>query len=265
MKILMKTIFYRYLIVYGLVLIIAGLHGYSFADDLLDYDPSKVISRVMETYSRVYSARGRITRTVEAGGENLSFSGRFAVKRPDRLLVEFVGDDHQLTVNDGKTFRVYFPKENQGLYSNINELSPPERFLMGPEPFFGNILLLMEKGFTFEAADMVEGNLILKAAPLKPLQFNFILIAIDPETWTIHAVENFNRQNQLVSQTRFLEFKTLGDSLFFPVTVKTSTILGENVMIETTHLTRVQLNVMFDEDMFRIPDNEDTEWIKKSR
>ena len=112
-------------------------------------------------------------------------------------------------------------------------------------------------------ADEVAGNLILKALPEKPLQFNFILIAIDPESWTIRAVEHFNRQNELVNQMRFLAFKSIGDSLYFPVTVKTSTIIGEQVMVETTKLSRIGLNDTIKETEFRIPDNDNTKWLRQ--
>ena len=244
------------------IYMVFSFSGITAAIEPLEYTSEEVIARVNKTYQRVHSASGRITRTIEYdGNEPQSFNGRFAIQKPDRLLVVFIGDVHQFMGYDGKTLRIYFPEENRGFYTETQKLTPLERFVVGPGPYFGNILQIMEEGFSFKVADMVAGNLILKAIPLKPFQFNFILIAVDPKTWTIRAVENFDRKNKLVNQTRFLEFKTISDSLFFPVKVKTSNVFEEGFMAETMHLTRVQLNVSLDTDAFRIPFNDDTEWV----
>ena len=223
-------------------------------------DPAQVIERVGQTYARVYSARGRIDKTLSFAGTEQNFYGRFAVKKPDSLLVELIGDIHQFSAYDGKTFRAYFPDQNEGIFYHIDDPNSMDHLAAGPTPFFGNLLPLMEQHFAFEVADTLGGNLILKAVPEKPLLFNVILIAIDPSTWTIRAVEHFDRNNQLVSQTRFLEFATLDDSLFFPTTVETSTVTENGILSETTRLSRVQLNAMIPADSFRIPDNDDTRW-----
>ena len=174
----MKSVNYKalYIMLFPL-LITTTCVRFLYADDLSHYNTNEVLSKVMETYSRVNSAAGRITRTFEANGTCQSIKGRFAVLRPGRLYVEYIGEDRQITVNDGKTFRVYFPDENRGLYKFTNEMNPLESFLLGPEPFFGNILQLMDDNFEIKLADMVSGNLILKAQPVKPLQFNFILVS----------------------------------------------------------------------------------------
>ena len=226
-----------------------------------DYNTEDVIAHVNEMYGKVHSARGRITRIIEAGDNNTKrYIGRFAIRKPDRLLVEFTGDVRQFMGYDGKTFRIYFPDENRGFYTETGKLSSLERFVLGPGPFFGNILQIMSDGFKLEVADFFEGNLILKASPEQPLYLNLVLLGISPDTWTIRAVEHFDRENNLVSQTRFLSFKSLGDSLFFPTTVETSTVVKDNVMLETTLLTRVQLNIPLEDDVFRIPDNDETVW-----
>ncbi|MCE5249527.1 hypothetical protein LLG96_04825 [bacterium] len=234
------------------------------ADDFDDYNTTDVITHVMQTYSRVFSARGRITRSFESGGEKQSYSGTFAVRKPDHILVEFVGDNHQYVGFDGTTFRLFFPAENKGIYKEAGSMNELERFITGPEPLFGNILSLINDAFSVKLADMVQGNLILKASPKKPLLFNFVLIAVDPKTWTVRAVEHFDRENKLVSQTKFLEFKSIGDSLFFPTKIATSSVSNENLYVESTELSRVQLNVIIEDEVFRIPGKSDTNWILES-
>ena len=44
----------------------------------------------------------------------------------------------------------------------------------------------------------------------------------------------------------------------------TSSIVNEIVMVETSNLSRVELNVALDDDSFQIPGNTDTEWLSKS-
>ncbi|MBN1293183.1 MAG: hypothetical protein JXB48_15200 [Candidatus Latescibacteria bacterium] len=245
----------------SLFVLSAMFTGNIFSDDFSKYNNDEVITHVMETYSRVYSATGRITRTVEADGAKRSNTGKFTVKKPDRLYVEYVGEDHQITVHDGKTLRIFFAEHNKGIYKNTEDMIPMERFILGPEPFFGNVLQLMGKEFTIKLADMTSGNLILKAEPEKPLQLNFILIAINPENWTIQAIEYFDTTNKLVSQTRYYEFKSEGDSLYFPTKTITSTIIQDKLLVETLELSRVQLNYKFNDDIFSVPGNKETEWV----
>lgn len=253
-----------YAIVYlwALVGLPPGFEGVSFAEnDLPGYNLQEIVADVNRTYARVNSARGRIDRTVKLAEEVAdSLQGRFAVEKPDHLLVEFVGGKRQVVGCDGKSFRVYFPDQNRGIYRNVEDLSSLERFVLGPTPFFGNILALMKEGFTLAVADTVKGNIIIKAVPERPLQFNFVLVAIAPQTWTIQAIEHFGRNNQLVSQTRFLEFTTIGDTLFFPTVVETSTLSDRGIVTETTRLSRVQLNVALRAEDFLISDNPETKW-----
>ena len=220
----------------------------------------RVIARVDETYSHVRSARGRIARATSFSGTEQRYEGRFAAEKPERLLVEFVGDEEQVVVCDGQKFRAYFPGPNQGLYQTMESLSPMERFVLGPGPFFGNLLPLLQDGYVFDIAETVGGNHILRATPVRPAHFNFILLAIDPETWTIRAVEHFDRANQLMSQTRFLEFESIGDSLFLPTLVQSSTVTEDGIVTETTRLSRLLLNTSLDATVFRTPGDEHTEW-----
>jgi len=227
-----------------------------------DFSPDEVMGFVKKTYGKVFSARGVITRIIEyGGGETERSDGVFAASRPDRMLIEFKGDLHQFMGFDGDFFRIYFPGENRGFYTDAAELGIPERFVLGPGPFFGNILDIVDSSFKLEVADFYEGKIVLKAIPGNPAQFSSILIGVAPETWTIRAVEHYDMQNKLVSQTRYMAFKTVGDSLFFPTTVETSTLLKNGVMVETTYISEVMLNVLIDDEFFDIPGNDDTDWI----
>ena len=240
-------------------------HG-AEADDPPDYSSDYIISRINETYNKVHSAQGRITRTIEVDKTEIQrHNGRFAVRKPEHILIEFVGEFHQFVGFDGTTFRIYFPNENKGIFQKNSDMSPLERFILGPEPFFGNIFTVLKQGFSIKVADRVDGNIILKATPNNPVNFNFILVSVDPKTWTIQAIEHFDRTNTLVSQTKFLEYKTVGDSLFFPTKMATSNIISDAVRVETTRLTRVQLNIPIDDETFSIPASDDTEWTSNDK
>ena len=235
--------------------------GWSSAGEFSDYTTEDVLTQVMETYARVQSAAGRIVKTFEAGDTKNTVNGRFAAARPGRLYLEYTGEDRQITVNDGETLYTYSPDQNRGLFKRTSELNPLETFVMGPEPLFGNMFRLLDDTFDIELADMVSGNLIMKATPHRALQVNFILVAVDPETWTIRAVENFDRNNTLISQTKYLEFRSVGDSLYFPSKTSTSTIMGDDILLETLKFSRIQLNVDFNGEWFVKPGDGDTEWI----
>ncbi len=241
---------------------ITGFNHCLEAEELPDYSAEYIISRINETYSKVFSAQGRITRTIEVDNTEIQrHNGRFAVKKPEHIITEFVGEYHQYVGFDGKNFRIYFPNENKGILQKNSDMSHLERYILGPEPFFGNIITLLKQGFSIKVADRVDGNIILKATPHKPVNFNFILVSVDPKTWSIKAIEHFDRKNNLVSQTKFLEYKTVGDSLFFPTKTETSNIIRDTVRVETTNLTRIQLNITLDDESFSIPFKNNTEWI----
>jgi len=229
------------------------------------YRPDDVIARVHETYDRVYSASGLITRIIEVDDKEPDIlNGRFAIKKPDHMLVEFMGKLRYFNGYDGITFRVYFPEENRGYYQETNRMKSLEKFVLGPGPYFGNMLKLADSGFTFEITDHYQGNLVLKATPGNPLKIAYILFGIDPKSWTIGVVEYFDKNNELVSQTRFNSFRTFGNNLFIPTSVTTTTLEGGGLVVEKTLLTRVELNIPIEEEVFRIPSDNRTEWIASS-
>jgi len=225
------------------------------------YTAGEVIALVNKTYRRVFSARGRITRITDYGeGKPRRLDGRFLIRKPAKMLIELAGDTHQFMSFDGSRYRLYFPKENTGYFTDARSLSKSERYVLGPGPFFGNIFSILDEGYTFKVIDFYEGNLIVKAVPGNPGVFKYILIGVAPETWTIRGVEHFDGKGVLVSQTRYLAFTSVGDSVFFPTTVETATLLAKHVTVETTYLTRVRLNVPIGDELFLVPDNETTLW-----
>jgi len=226
----------------------------------LGHSVESVVDSVNRTYARVTSARGRISRTVEAGELVERFEGRFAARRPDHLFVELAGEDTQVLTYDGEYLHVYFPLQKRGLRRAAADLNPLERLTVGPAPFFGNVLPLLERGFSCDVADTVGGDLILKAIPDTPVLFNFILVAVDPSTWTVRAVEHFDRDNALVSQTRFLEFEAAGDSLFIPVETVSASLGKGGLFQETTRLSRVELNVSIADEVFAVRAGEGVVW-----
>lgn len=243
------------------LVIIYGFSCRAGATEPAGINAEDVIENVNKTYNRVFSASGIITRFLESGNDDAKFfSGSFAIQKPDRKIVRFEKDTPQYTGYDGKTYRIFFPEDNKGYYTDTRDLSDLEKYVLGPGPIFGNILKLMERGFTFRITDFYEGNIIILATPVNPQQYNYILIGIAPETWTIRAVEYFDKQNVLVNQTLFPAYINVGDSLFIPSTTTTTTVMSKIVTVETTQLTRVQLNIPLDNEEFIIPSNNATEW-----
>jgi len=249
----------------GITLIVLLFHtlagGEAPAREKPGYTAEEIIALVNKTYRRVFSASGRITRITDYGeGKPRRLDGRFLIRRPEKMLIELAGDTHQYMSFDGSRYRLYFPKDNTGYFTDTRNLSKSERYVLGPGPFFGNIFSILDEGYTFEVVDFYEGNLVVRATPGNPSIFKYILIGVAPGTWTIRAVEHFDGKDVLVNQTRYLAFTNVGDSLFFPTTVETATLLAKHVTVETTYLTRVRLNVPIEDDLFLIPDNETTLW-----
>lgn len=225
------------------------------------YEATAVIDSVQRSYGRISSVRGRIHRSVEIGDEVQTHQGRFAARLPDHLYVEFVGEDAQIHLYDGDSLHVYWPGEKQGIRRSVDSLTSIERNVLGPAPFVGDPLSALSSGFAIEIADTTGGNLILKLVPETLTLHNFILVAVHPGTWTVRAIEFFDRNDALVSQTRFLQFAAVGDSLRLPRETVTSTVTHSGLLRETTRFSRVEMNVPLDEDVFRLRNAGEIRWL----
>jgi len=226
-----------------------------------DMTPDELIARVKETYAGLVSARGSITRIIEYDdAEPERDEGTITVLGPDKLRIDFKGDMPRSIISDGEIFRIFFPGENRGYYTELANCTAGERFILGPGPYKGNILDGMGPEFTYSIADNYMGNIILRADAIESGTFSYILIGIAPETWTIRGVEYFDRNGDLVRQIRFLEFASVDGSFFFPTQAVTSQQVSNNITVETIYITDARLNVPIEEKLFDKPGDGATEW-----
>lgn len=224
----------------------------------------EIIARVNAVYDGVESATGSIVRIIDYGeGEPGRSEGRFMVGKPDRLKIEFGGAAVRTIMYDGSMYRLYFPKENRGYLTETSGLTAQERYVLGAGLYFGNAFRGLSEGYRFSVADTFEGNIIVKAAPDTPQTFEYILIGVAPETWTVRGIEYFDGEGRVISQTRYLEFARKDGGLFFPVKIETSAQLPGGIMVETIMLSRVEINAPLDERAFARPGDDETSWAEQ--
>ena len=221
----------------------------------------KILANVATTYGRITSARGEITRIVEMQGRDpLFLKGTFAVVKPDRMRIELRGESTQVSTCDSRMYRIYFPEKKRGVYEMTGPMNDLERYVKGPGHLFGDIMGVLRTGYDLTAADPVDDMIVLKAVPIVPSDIGYILVGISPESWTIRAVEQFDTKERVVSQSRYMAFHAVGDTLFFPSTVVVTVDTGGSIAVETTYFRKIKLNVPIDNGLFKNPGDRDIDW-----
>lgn len=246
--------------------ILTGVFSAGIANAQTDpgYTTEDIMKHINETYAKTISAKGKISRVTDFGeGEPDRFDGTFVIQKPFFLHIALDGASPRTSVFDGTYYRLFFPSENRGYYTEASNLTAGQRFVLGAGPYFGNIFDGMADTFTFKAVDLFEGNIIVKATPIGQSPYRYVLIGISPDTWTIRIVEYFDDAGEVVRQIRYLTFKSAEGGVYFPTTVETSMILASHVMTETLYLTDVVLNGRISDSEFAVPGDKDTHWASE--
>ena len=230
-----------------------------------DFTADEVLANVAATYGKVATARGNITRTtIRQGMGAVTLSGTFMLMEPDHIRFEYTGGDPQMAQYDGSGFYIYFPATDSGMFWNAEMLSPFERYAMSPAGILGNVARLFATGFVTEVLEQRDGTIVIKAVPADALYYNYVLAGIDTATWTVRGIEYFDRAGNLVSQTRFQTFITTEDGLHFPTASTTLSVVATGILMETTAIGNVSLNVRTDRDTFLLPGGADTSWTDQT-
>ncbi len=225
-----------------------------------EYTAPEVVAKVREAYERVKSVRGDISRIIEMQGRDpILLNGTFAAVKPGRMRIETTGTSPQITTSDSRLYRIFFPERNEGVYELVERMSPMERYVKGPGHMFGDIMSAIEEGFTFSITDYFNDTIILRAEPVEPSDIAFILLGIAPESWTVRAVEQFDLEGSVASQTRYMDYHS-GDSWYFPATVVITIDTGRSIVTETTYYRNVSVNTPIENDIFKNPGDSDSTW-----
>lgn len=212
-----------------------------------------VIEKVNLTYARFEKASGRIQRTTsqsthpslttggeatgEGGGKIQISKGSFFVNWPERLLrIEYFEPiERVLLINSSGTWMLN-PAEKTAQVIESPASGASMDILLSLNPFSS-----LKDGFDMKRIEDHDDSIIIEAKPQKPLKLSRILVKVDPKTWTAQALELFNLNGELLSQTKYENFKSF-KTLFFPTEFVTRLKTEETLIIERSKLSRIKLN-----------------------
>jgi len=232
-------------------------------NDVEDYTVDQILALVGETYGRISSAKGTVSRVAEIDDDAPArFEGEFFMKASGEMLFRYSSDPEREIGFDGTKFRIYFPGDDVGYYTDTSELSFAERFVLGSGPYIGNILEMYRDSHDLSIANYFEGRYIIKASSQETLGA-YVLIGVSPGSWTVSGIEQYDVQNRLIRQTRYLEFERLDDTVFFPKTIEISTLQKDKIIIETTYFRDITLNGTINNKIFTITGSKKTDWRER--
>lgn len=221
----------------------------------------EVIERVTAPYARLRTVRGHFVRTITFRGGEKEVVGRFVVRMPKELYVEYASPERQMIVSNGTVYWTVLPEAKRALRVEGSAMTEIERHLSTPASFLGwNVFEDMKQGFEWALSEHPDGHLILAATPLSGEVLSKVLVKVDPKHWVVLAREVFDTRGVLTSQTFFREVRTFEDSLCAPTKMETKSRIGEGeVLMERIVFSRLAFNFEVDDERFEFVPSSDVE------
>ncbi len=222
-------------------------------EEISSMKAENVIKKVNSTYAGFEKASGRIQRTIsqaspqeggegspspEAEGKMQISKGSFFVNWQEELLrIEYFEPiERVMLINSSGTWLLNPAEKTAQVLKSPGVSGASMNTLLSMNPFDN-----LKSGFTIKRIEDFDNSIIIEARPVKPKKLSRILVKVDPKTWLAKALELFDLNGELLSQTNYenvREFK----SLFFPTEFVTRFRIAEKLVIERTRLGRLKLN-----------------------
>lgn len=109
------------------LLILAVLTGNMFA---LNYD--EAFEKLMDNFkNKLETFRADVTQEVKLADmtEPQVLKGTVAIKKPDKLLLEYTSPVKQNIISDGKTLWIYFKEQNQVIVQDISDVKSKDNII----------------------------------------------------------------------------------------------------------------------------------------
>jgi outer membrane lipoprotein carrier protein len=148
----------------------------------------EILSRLDARLRGIASMRGRFVQTFTSSGLGVpqSESGRFAMRRPDRLRWDYTAPEPKIAVSDGEHTWLYLPEEKIVYRGSVAEWKRGGAFafLAG-----GSLVEAFEADAVEARSAQTSGNMVLHLRPRSPVEdYESLLVEVNPKTLAVASV-----------------------------------------------------------------------------
>lgn len=234
-------------IILGLLLISCSL---SFAAQERANNPAlRIMDKVEANYSQIKTISGRILQSRSFQDHQIESKLNFIFKYPDKLYLDYLSPQRQTMIFNGKTCWIYASDQAKAIKADLKEM---KNSMLSFDALLGiDIFKDLEKGFNLKVESQNNNQVTISARPKSAGRLiSYMKVEIDPERWVISSARIFDKKNNLISQTEYQKYQLLNGSVWFPLEVKTSSLMGKMSLKEETSFHRIELNQEVAEERF---------------
>ena len=224
----------------------------------------EIIARVNQQYESMESIRGRFRRESRVGIQRESVVGDFVIKKPGRVYVHNLEPRDSYLISNGSVVWLYDKEAQEVIEVPITPLEGfPPALVEATTMFNFNPFPDMENGYSCRRIDDYEQHRIVACQPIGDGSgaISRVLVKVDPLRWLVVAVELFDPDGALFSQTRYENIVEAGDAQWFPLRSETRLIADGQQVVEVVEYTRVRINDIPEDAFFEFQVPEGTRRI----
>ncbi|MDD5528957.1 MAG: outer membrane lipoprotein carrier protein LolA [bacterium] len=218
-----------------------------------------VIDKINANYDKIEILSGKITRHYKINDDEKQITGKFYLKKPNKLFVKYSNPEQTIILNDTLLW-VYSPNNKQVIKINYKKLSEGQKSLLGLGALLGiNPLQGFEKAFIYELQDSIH----LSAKPShKPKFISKIIFQFDPQKNIILQTQIFDTTNKIISQTNYGDWKSFQPEIWFPQCIISKIYMAPKEITEESIFHEISINCVISDKQFEFVPPEGTKIIE---
>jgi outer membrane lipoprotein-sorting protein len=217
--------------------------------DPSDNQVSKIIAKIEANYSQIKTISGKILQTGSFRDATIQNKLNFSLELPDRIYIDSLIPQRQTIVSDGKICWSYSPSQNKAIKADSREI---RETILSPMKFLEiNIFEELREAFDFRIEKKGDDQITICAVPKSGGRLiSQVIVEVDPVRWVILSTKIFDKKDDLISETSYEKYQLFNKSIWFPLEIKTNSLVEKERVKENTFFHRVRLNQEIPEERF---------------
>jgi outer membrane lipoprotein-sorting protein len=218
-----------------------------------------VMDKINANYDKIGTLSGKITRHYKINEDEKQITGKFYLKKPNKLFVKYSGPEQTIILNDTLLW-IYSPNNKQTIKINYKELSGGQKNLLGLGALLGiNPLQGFEKVFEYELQDSTH---LLAKPSHKPKLISKIVFQFDPQKNIILQTQIFDTTSKLIAQTNYGDWKYFQTEIWFPQCIISKIYVPQKELTEESIFHEISINCVIPDKQFEFVPPEGTKIIE---
>ncbi|MFH1283515.1 MAG: tetratricopeptide repeat protein [bacterium] len=206
-------------------------------------DAQEIVKKARERTKAIKSLSGRIVKMVINGASSLNSEIKFVYRDPNCYRLETLEPTNATLMSDGKDSWFYSPN-----VKSAKKLDDIHKYISDYLPLFP--LRNIPGDFVLERLGDYDGCYIIEMKPSRKSKFlSKMLVKITKDNYIVKAVEIFDDNNDLVSQTKYNKFKEIDDR-YIPIEIVARLQVEANYIEENLTLSRLTLDELYEDSLF---------------